>query len=210
MNSSTGGTWKKANGAALAAMAVFIFIGGAALPLPHRLGSRVERHAVNHNTWTSGAAMPTALNWPGVGVIKGKIYVVGGYTGGPATADNQVYNPVANTWTSAAPIPTATAQPASAVVKNILYLFGGSSNGGGAVTNAVWAYNPKTDTWTPKTAMPTARCSATAVADKAGMIYVIGGYNGTGSRRSKLTIPRPTRGRKKRDCCGGSRRFPRD
>src|ERR1700690_321435 len=33
--------------------------------------------AVTHNTWTSGAAMPTAVNWPAVGAVKGKIYVVG-------------------------------------------------------------------------------------------------------------------------------------
>jgi len=135
--------------------------------------------AVTHNTWTSGAPMPTALNWPATGVISGKIYVVGGYTGGPASADTQIYNPTNNSWSTGSPIPAATGQATAAVVKNILYIFGGSNNGGGSVFNAVWAYNPKTNTWTPKAAMPTARCSATAVVDKSHIIHVIGGYNGS-------------------------------
>ena len=36
---------------------------------------------VVHNTWTNGAPMPTAVNWPAIGVVKGKVYVVGGYDG---------------------------------------------------------------------------------------------------------------------------------
>ncbi|MGA7292489.1 MAG: kelch repeat-containing protein [Terriglobales bacterium] len=132
---------------------------------------------VTHNTWTNGAAMPTAVNWPMVGVMKNMIYVVGGYAGGPVVADNQIYNPVTNSWSSGAPIPTATAQGAAAVVKNVLYVFGGSDNGGATVTNASWAYNQKKNTWSSIAAMPTARCSETAVvADN--IIYVIGGYNG--------------------------------
>jgi N-acetylneuraminic acid mutarotase len=153
---------------------------GASLPAAAQADSASKPiPEVAHNTWSSGAPMPTAVNWPTTGVIKGKIYVVSGYAGGaPAVTDNQVYNPVTNSWTSAAPIPAATGQGTGAVVKNILYVFGGSNNGGGTVFNTVWAYNPKTNEWTSKAAMPTARCSATAVvADN--IIYVIGGYNGS-------------------------------
>src|ERR1700733_1818789 len=134
--------------------------------------------AVTHNTWTSGAPMAIAVNWPAVGVISGKIYVVSGYTGGaPAITNNQVYNPTTNTWSPAAPIPAATAQAATAVVKNVLYLFGGTSTGGLPVFDTVWAYSPKTNTWTAKATMPTARCSAVAVVVN-NIVYVIGGYNG--------------------------------
>jgi hypothetical protein len=139
--------------------------------------AEAQSPAVVHNTWTTGAPMPTAVNWPAVGVIGGKMYVVSGYAGGPAVTDNQVYNPLTNGWSSAAPIPAATAQAASAVVKNVLYLFGGSNNGGLPVFDTVWAYNPKTNTWTSKATMPTARCSAVAVVVN-NIVYVIGGYNG--------------------------------
>ena len=164
---------------ALSILALFILTVGVVLPLQAQTESATTAApAVIHNTWTSGAPMPTAVNWPAVGVISGKIYVVSGYTGGaPAVTDNQVYNPVTNTWGSAAPIPAATAQAATAVVKNILYLFGGSNNGGLPVFDTVWAYNPKTNSWASKAPMPTARCSAVAVVVN-NIIYVIGGFNG--------------------------------
>jgi N-acetylneuraminic acid mutarotase len=133
---------------------------------------------VTHNTWTTGAPMPVAVNWPATGVIKGKVYVVSGYPGSaPAVTNNQVYNPVTNNWSSAAAIPAPTAQAAGAVVKNVLYLFGGSNNGGTPVFDTVWAYNPKTNAWSSKASMPTARCSAAAVVVD-NIIYVIGGFNG--------------------------------
>ncbi len=131
-----------------------------------------------HNTWSSGAAMPVGVQWPMTGTIGNKIYVVGGYTATAAVADNQIFTPTTNTWSTGAAIPAATAQGASAVVNNILYVFGGSDNGGGTVTNAVYAYDPATNSWSSKAAMPTARCSVTAVVEK-NIVYVIGGYNGS-------------------------------
>ena len=168
-------------------LTVLLLASGGASTLQAQTDSGVKAEpAVIHNTWTSGAPMPTAVNWPAVGVIKGEIYVVGGYTGGPATADNQIYNPTTNSWSSGSPLPAATAQATAAVVKNILYVFGGSNNGGGSSFNTVWAYNPKTNVWAAKSAMPTARCSATAVATpENNIIYVIGGYP-NGSRLSTV------------------------
>ena len=131
-----------------------------------------------HNSWSSGKAMTTGVQWPMTGTIGGKIYVVGGYTATAPVANNQVYNPTTNTWSSSAALPTAMAQGATAVVNNVLYVFGGSADGGGTVTNAVWAYNPTTNSWSSRAAMPTARCSTVAVVEK-GMVYVIGGYNGS-------------------------------
>ena len=158
---------------------VFIAVAGLFLALQAQAASSEKAvPAITHNTWTMGTPMPTAVNWPAVGVISGKIYVVSGYPGSaPAVTDNQVYNPVANTWSSAAPIPSPTAQAASAVVKNVLYLFGGSNNGSTPVFDTVWAYSPKTNAWTSKATMPTARCSAAAVVVN-DIVYVIGGYNG--------------------------------
>jgi len=142
-----------------------------------------------HNSWASGAAMPTAVNWPAAGVIGSKAYVVGGYTGGPASTTNQIYNFATNKWSTGAALPVAMGQASAAVVSNILYVFGGSNNGGGTVFNTVWAYNPTTNSWSSKTAMPTARCSAAAVV-ASGIIYVIGGYNG-GNRLNTVEAYNP-------------------
>jgi N-acetylneuraminic acid mutarotase len=142
-----------------------------------------------HDSWGSGAAMTTGVQWPMTGTIGSKIYVVGGYTATVAVANNQIYNPTTNTWSSGAALPTAMAQGATAVVNNVLYVFGGSADGGGTVTNAVWAYTPSTNSWASRAAMPTARCSSVSVVEK-GIAYVIGGYNG--SRLNTVESYNPT------------------
>ena len=133
---------------------------------------------VNHNTWTSGAAIPTPVAFAAAAVLKNQIYLVGGYSGNNysnAVGDNQIYNPATNSWSSGVALPTPTAQAAAAVVKNILYIFGGSNDGGPNVFNTVWAYNPKTNAWSQKAAMPTARCSVAATVENS-IVYVVGGY----------------------------------
>ena len=129
-----------------------------------------------HDSWSGGAAMPVALEFPAAGLASGKIYVAGGLTT-TAIANNQVYNPATNTWGTAAPLPVPTYGGGSAVVANVLYVFGGYLSGG-TPTNAVWAYKPSTNTWTAKAAMPTARGSSVAVV-KGTIIYVMGGNGST-------------------------------
>ena len=141
-----------------------------------------EAPTVTHNTWTSGATMPTALVFSTAALLKNEIYVVGGNNGTEQVADVQIYNPVTNAWSTGPSYPTGIGSASSAVVKNILYVFGGSSDGVNP-TNAVWAYNPKTKAWTAAAAMPTARWATEAVVEKTtNIIYVIGGaVNGSGN-----------------------------
>ncbi len=131
-----------------------------------------------HNSWSSGAAMPTAVFQPATAVLGNEIYLVGG---GPTTstytADVQIYNPTANTWSTGTALPTAISGAAAATVNGELYIFGGGAASG--VTNAVWAYSPTTKTWSSKAAMPTARNGAVAVVEK-NIVYVIGGNTGGG------------------------------
>jgi N-acetylneuraminic acid mutarotase len=129
------------------------------------------------NTWSFGAVMPTARSGVAAGVIKGKVYVVGGESSSVVLNVNEIYNPAKNTWTTGAPMPTARWFPASAVVDNILYVIGdcpsGCSTGPGA-TSVVEAYDPATDTWSTKSPLPTATSGAGGVAVN-GIIYVVGG-----------------------------------
>lgn len=133
-----------------------------------------------HNTWSKGAAMPTATVFSSAALLNGEIYVVGGDDkSGTAVSDVQVYNPSTNAWSAGTPLPTATDSTSAAVVNNFLYVFGGSPSGGG-VTNAVWAYNPSTKKWTGKAAMITARNETLAVVEN-NVVYVIGGSTGHGN-----------------------------
>lgn len=140
--------------------------------------------AVAHNTWTSGAAMPTAVMWPFVGVIKGQIYVVGGCTvlAGPGAcsdtggiADAQIYDPATNTWSAGAALPRPLYDGGAAVVNNVLYVIGGVRDG----QTSLLAYSPRTNKWSSRTPMPAAEYDTTAVVVENNIIYVIGG-NGNG------------------------------
>jgi uncharacterized repeat protein (TIGR03803 family) len=133
-----------------------------------------------HNSWASGAAMPTPVAAAATGLISGKIYVAGGFAvnGGAPVDNNQVYNPTTNAWTTAAAIPTPVDGPASAVLKGLLYVIGGYEGTSGTPSNLVQIYNPTKNAWTTGTAMPTARGSVAAVVDGTS-IYVIGGNGST-------------------------------
>src|SRR5271154_3791112 len=82
---------------------------------------------VTHNTWTSGAALPTARMGAGAGAIGKYIYVVDGYNNSAVFGVNEIYSPKKNTWTTGAGDPNPRAFVASAVVNKILYVFGGSN-----------------------------------------------------------------------------------
>jgi N-acetylneuraminic acid mutarotase len=179
MNCINGRTSTKAGMAAFALTMLILFtLAGATLPLQAQTdGAGVQAPAVTHNTWTSGAAMPTARFGAFAGAIGKNIYVVGGGTNAQyqATAVNEIYNTKTNKWTTGAPDPTARELGASGVVNGILYVIGGSTAANGAL-NLVEAYDPVSNTWTTKAPMPTARNSVPAVVDK-DVIYVIGGYD---------------------------------
>ncbi len=129
--------------------------------------------AVNHNTWKSGAALPTPVVSAASAVLKNEIYLIGGNAATDEVADVQIYNPATNAWSTGVPYPVVISGASAAVVKNVLYVFGGSQ-GGGEPTNAVYALNPKTKTWAPMANMPTARWLTAAVVEN-NIVYVIGG-----------------------------------
>jgi len=141
-----------------------------------------------HNSWSSGAVLPTALQGPATGVIHGKVYVVGGATNSSSVAINQIYNPATNKWTTGASMPTPRFSTASGVVDNILYVIGGSTDG---VTplSVVEAYDPSSNTWSTKASLPTATASPGAAVEH-GIIYVVGGYS-NGARTAAVESYNP-------------------
>ncbi len=165
-------------------MVVAIIVVGILSASAQTSPARKQAPEINHNTWTTGAAMSKAVSSSTAAVLGNQIYVVGGNhakgTGGGIVANVQIYNPVTNAWSAGASFPTGIEWPSSAAVKNVLYVFGGTTNGSTA-TNAVWAYSPNTKTWTGKAAMPTARWGSEAVVERTtNIVYVIGGYDGNG------------------------------
>jgi N-acetylneuraminic acid mutarotase len=159
-------------------VALLLSVGTASLAV-------AQTPAVVHNTWTAGAAMPTAVWNPAVGVLNGEIYVVGGANAdGTTIADTQIYHPARDTWSIGVPLPTPLSGASGAVVKNVLYVLGGA-NDGTPFSSAVWAFDLKTRTWSAKAAMPTARRDA-GVAVEDEIIYVVGGNSASNLRATTV------------------------
>jgi N-acetylneuraminic acid mutarotase len=132
-----------------------------------------------NSSWITLAPLPTRRAFSGMGVLDGRLYVVGGLGSQGRTASVEAYDPVTNTWTTRASLPTPRAELAVGVVDGILYAVGGSVLGDDATAN-VEAYDPVTDRWATKQSMPTAR-AALSVAVANGRLYAIGGTARSGA-----------------------------
>jgi len=83
-----------------------LFIGTASLV---RAQTPEQSPEVTHNTWTTGAAMPTARMGAAAAAVGKNIYVIGGYFVNDITGVNEIYNIKENTWTTGAPDPASRA-----------------------------------------------------------------------------------------------------
>jgi N-acetylneuraminic acid mutarotase len=137
------------------------------------------------DTWETKTSMPIKRYQIGANAVDGKIYVIGGRTGGMYTtvALNEVYNPETDTWTTKEPIPYPVVSYASAVVDNKIYVIGGQDEYHESVNlNFTQIYDPETDTWSQGAQTPVAIWQAAAGATTGTMapkrIYVLGGEGG--------------------------------
>jgi len=134
------------------------------------------------DTWETKASMPTPRAQLTANVVNGKIYLIGGRTGGQytTTALNEVYEIATDSWTTKAPIPNPVTLYASAVVDNKIYIIGGQDEFTYPMNLAlVQIYDPATDTWSFGASIPKIVTSAAAGATTGvwapKRIYVIGG-----------------------------------
>ncbi|OBG29123.1 serine/threonine-protein kinase [Mycobacterium sp. 852002-51057_SCH5723018] len=129
------------------------------------------------NTWTLGAAIPTARQMLG-GVSDGKLmYAVGGTNGNLDVTTVEAYDPAANTWTSLPALPQARSDLGVAIADGRLVAVGGLA--AGQVLKSVAVFDLATKTWAALPDMGTAR-HGMAVAAVAKSVYAIGGSTGVG------------------------------
>jgi N-acetylneuraminic acid mutarotase len=100
-----------------------------------------EAYDIASNTWSTRAPMPTARSGTGIGVLDGKIYMLGGEGwvddfGGVFRA-NEVYDPKTNSWSRAARMLTPRHGFAAAAIGHAIYAVSGVNNAGGAGTLSV-------------------------------------------------------------------------
>jgi N-acetylneuraminic acid mutarotase len=137
----------------------------------------LHRYNPTTNTWTTLKAAPVTHFRPVVGMIGGKLYVLGGNNGsGTAMRRVDMYDPATNTWSTRTGMPTARMNAGAATLGGKLYVIGGRS--GTVYLNTVEAYDPVANAWTGRPTMPTAR-GALGVGGASGLLYAIGGRNTT-------------------------------
>ena len=134
--------------------------------------------------WSRLEDAPTARNSAAVGVIGGKVYVVGGRQAlrqpdGSLRQVNvatlEVFDPVSGRWETRAPMPQAQGGLAAAVHGGRLYAFGGEPwVPEQKVFAESWVYDPGADRWSAAPPLPTPRhgLGAAAIGDR---IHVFGG-----------------------------------
>ncbi len=135
---------------------------------------QVSRFDPATNTWSNVAPLPTAVSQAATGAANGKIFVVGGFTGGSSVTNIlQIYDIATNTWSTGASIPTpAVEAAASAVVNGKFYVMGGDDFNNGL--NTTFIYDIATNVWTTGATLPDMRTNLYGTVS-GGMIYVYGG-----------------------------------
>lgn len=137
----------------------------------------VEMYDPVTDRWTSKAPMPVGLHHAGIGVVGGRLYVIGGYSRSGLSVWNPVatvyaYDPATDTWTGRAPMPTARGALSVTEHGGKLYAIGGYDR---KANNAqVEVYDPVLNVWTTAAPLPTSR-DHLGTATVAGKIYAIGG-----------------------------------
>ncbi len=112
---------------------------------------------------------------------RGKVYVLGGFTGsGTIVSDVRVYDPASDTWSLAAPMPMALHHVNAEVVDDVIYLVGAMRGASFTAIGNTWAYDPLTNEWSARASMPAGtERGAAGVGVAGGKIYVVGGVRGT-------------------------------
>jgi len=160
----------------------------------HILSSLNEVYDPLTDTWESKTPMPTNRSQLNANVVDGKIYLIGGRTGGQySTVDlNEVYDPQTDSWTTKAPIPYPVVQYASVAVDGKIFVMGGQDEFADTVNlDVVQIYDPSTDTWSFGTPMPNvvwqAAAGATTGVWAPKRIYLFGGLPEQGLFGTNIT-----------------------
>ena len=152
-------------------------IGISLLPILVVLLISVLTSPTRAQSWSEGAAMPTARSEIAATNIGDNIYVIGGFDGsGNALNVVEVYNVKNNSWKSIAPLPEPLHHTAAASHEGKVYVIGGFISREWIPTNQLFIYDPISNQWTEGKSMPSVRGALNALFVK-GTLYAIGGQD---------------------------------
>lgn len=146
---------------------------------------RVEIYDTRTERWSEAAPLPIPLNHPNVAAVDGRIYVLGGLSGGDsweALGDSFVYDPETDRWTTLASMPEEHQRGSAAMgtKDGSIYMAGGmrtltpGPDGLQDTVNTVSAYDVDKGRWHSLDPLPQARDHAGgAIVGKT--FFVLGG-----------------------------------
>lgn len=153
------------------------------------LGSALSHAGQNAGNWEDFGPMPSSRQEVGVGILGGKIYVIGGLSSGQSVNTVERFDPESNSWEQVADLPAA--EPLNhvgvAAVGDRLFVIGGLGPSF-SPANTVFSYDAVTGTWSRESDMPRAR-GAVGVAALDGKIYAAGGA--PNARRNDFSVYDP-------------------
>lgn len=104
-----------------------------------------ECYNATTDTWAAIAPMKAARSSPGVGVLDGRLYVVGGQHQMVGLDSVERYDPATDTWTLLAPMSTVRSFVGAGVLGGALYAVGGATGDVGFLASAE-RYTPRKPT----------------------------------------------------------------
>jgi N-acetylneuraminic acid mutarotase len=123
--------------------------------------------------WSAVAPMSTGRYHPGVAVVNGKLYAVGGRTDSNAAIRSvECFDPSTRQWSGVADMSIARRYHDVAVADGKLYAMGGE-DATGSPLSSVECFDPSTEQWSPVAAMSTAQRNVGA-AVAGGKLYAVG------------------------------------
>ena len=151
-----------------------------------KMADHVEAYDPRTDTWTQKKEMPISRFYFGLGVVAGKVYLIGG-TAGLGEGQEQrmdrvdIYNPTTDTWAKGPKMPTRRNPGGVAVVGTRIYVIGGEgwpppqNWGADPFLGSIEAYDPINRQWQKKNDMLELKnwFPSVVVGDA---IYLIGGY----------------------------------
>jgi N-acetylneuraminic acid mutarotase len=172
----------------VAAVGGKVYVIGGILPNPAggvTTTDRVEVYDTRRDTWSEAKPLPVAMNHPNVAAVGGRIYVLGGLSGGAswqAVPDSFVYDPAKDEWTALRPMPVGQERGSAAIGTRgaRIYLAGGMRTltpGPGGLQDTldlVSSYDVVTGRWDTLPRLPEAR-DHVGGAVVGGTLYVLGG-----------------------------------
>lgn len=132
--------------------------------------------------------MPSAISEVGVGLVDGRVHVVGGTdASGQATTFHMAYDPIGDVWAERAPLPKPMHHVGVAELGGRLFAIGGlTENVHLGPQDSAFNYDPEADEWQALPPLPVPRGSI-GVAAVAGSLHTFGGR--TSERVVNVTQP---------------------